>query len=59
MDSDITKRIEEIRQSQPMEELERKWNKSKGRHSNQFYTQEGLDLADRRAKELSTRLKIE
>lgn len=34
---------------QPMEELERKWKKAKGRHSNRFWAAEWIDLAERRA----------
>lgn len=33
-------------------ELERKWEIARGRHSNQLWAQEWLDLADRRAKRL-------
>ena len=35
------------------EELERKWAKAEGRHSNQFWTQEWLDVAKRRAKHIA------
>lgn len=41
----IQKILEEERRKQPIEELERKWNKAKGRHSNQYWTAECLDLA--------------
>jgi hypothetical protein len=34
------------------EELERKWNKAAGRWSNQFWAQEWLDVAHRRADKL-------
>lgn len=48
------KRIQEIlreeRRKQPIEELERKWEKAKGRHSNAFWCDEWLDLAYARAK---------
>ena len=51
------KRIQEIleqeRQKQPIAELERKWNKSKGRHGNRYFTAECLDLAAAQAKELA------
>jgi hypothetical protein len=38
-------------------ELERKWVKAKGRWSNQYRSQEWLDLADRQAKHLYDFLK--
>jgi hypothetical protein len=41
----IQKILEDERRKQPIAELERKWNKAKGRHSNQFWTAEWLDLA--------------
>lgn len=47
----IQKILREERRKQPIEELERKWNKAKGRHSKQFWTSEWLDLANARAKE--------
>jgi hypothetical protein len=34
------------------EELERKWSIAQGRHSNQYWAQEWLDLAHRRAERL-------
>jgi hypothetical protein len=33
-------------------ELERKWKKAQGRHSNRFWTQECLDVAGREADRL-------
>ena len=44
-------RIAEYRLCQPLAELERKWRKAQGRHSNQYYIQEFLDLCDARASE--------
>jgi len=34
-------------------ELERKWRKAEGRWSNQYWAQEWLDVADRRAQKMS------
>ena len=48
----IQKILREERRKQPIEELERKWNKAKGRHSNQYWTAEWLDLAHARAREM-------
>ena len=48
----IEKRIEKYRRSQSLEELERKWLKAKGRHSNAFWSAEWLDLAHKRAEKL-------
>ena len=48
----ILKILAEERQKQPIEELERKWKKSKGRHSNAYWSQEWIDLAMARAEEL-------
>jgi len=47
-----SERIDKFRRSQPIEELERKWKKEKGRHSNQFWCLEWLDLAHARGKEI-------
>ena len=41
--------LEKERRKQPVEELERKWNKAKGRHSNAYWCCEWLDLAHARA----------
>lgn len=49
--------IRESRRSQPIEELERKWNKAKGRHSRQFWCMEWIDLAHARAKVMWETLK--
>ena len=38
-------RIAEYRRNKPLDELERKWNKAKGRHSNHRWCAECLDLA--------------
>ncbi len=46
----IQKILEEERRKKPIEELERKWNKAKGRHSNRYWCAEWLDLAAARAK---------
>jgi len=43
-------KLDKYRQNKPLHELERKWLKAKGRHSNQFWCQEWLDLAYARAK---------
>lgn len=54
------KRIQKIldaeRQKQPIKELERKWEKAKGRHSNHYWTQEWIDLSFARGKELAKKL---
>lgn len=49
----IQKILQEERRSQHIAELERKWNKAKGRHSNAFWCAEWLDLAAARAKEMA------
>lgn len=46
----IMRILEEERRKQPIEELERKWNKAKGRHSNAYWCAEWLDLAHARAE---------
>ena len=38
-------RIAEYRRNKPLDELARKWNKAKGRHSNKFWSAEWLDLS--------------
>jgi len=40
------------RQKQPIAELERKWEKAQGRHSNRYWCQEWLDLAKAMASEM-------
>lgn len=50
-------RIAEIRQHQPMAELERKWEKARGRYSNRYWIQEWLDLAQARGREFVKKLK--
>jgi hypothetical protein len=46
-------RINELRQRQPLAELERKWNKVKdSRHARRYWTVEWLDLASARAEGL-------
>ena len=52
MSKRIQKIIDEERQKQPIEELERKWNKAKGRHSNRYWCQEWIDLSKARANEM-------
>jgi hypothetical protein len=56
MSADRENRITEFRRSQPEAELERKWNKARGRHSNSFYIMEWLDLAWVRAEALYQRI---
>ena len=46
-------RIAAYRQRQPLAELERKWNKARGRHSNRYWIQEWVDLADARGREMA------
>ena len=41
--------ITEFRRNKPIAELERKWEKAKGRHSNRYWCAEWLDLAHARA----------
>lgn len=48
--SDRSDKINEYRRKQPIEELERKWDKARGRHSNQFWCTEWLDLAHKLAE---------
>ncbi len=52
----IQKILEEERRKQPVVELERKWEKAKGRHSNQYWCAEWLDLAAARANEMYKKL---
>lgn len=52
----IQKILEDERRKQPIAELERKWNKARGRHSKQFWAVEWIDLAYARATELSKEL---
>jgi hypothetical protein len=52
----VRKILEEERRKQPIEELERKWNKAKGRHSNQYWCVEWLDLANARGKLMYNKL---
>lgn len=42
-------KISGYRRNQPIEELQRKWNKAKGRWSNSIWATEWLDLAYARA----------
>lgn len=53
MTDERSERIKQARQSQPIAELERKWNKAQGRWSRRYWAQEWLDLAAARAKEWS------
>jgi hypothetical protein len=50
---DREKRITEYRRNKPIAELERKWNKAKGRHSNHYWCAEWLDLAHARSREMA------
>ena len=50
-------KIATYRQRQPIAELERKWNKAKGRHSNRYWIAEWLDLAYAKGKALARRFK--
>lgn len=43
---------ERLIDKQSDEELEKKWQIAKGRHSNQYWAQEWLDVAHRRAERL-------
>ncbi len=52
MSEERQKKIDKFRQSQPIEELQRKYNKAKGRHSNAFWMAEELDIAFKRAEEM-------
>lgn len=51
--------LAEARQKQPMEELERKWSKARGRWSNHYWAAEWIDLARKRADELWKGLFVE
>ena len=46
-------RIAEYRCDKSLDELERKWRKAKGRHSNRFWCIEQLDLARAVAREFA------
>lgn len=48
----IQKILREERRKQPIEELRRKYEKAKGRHSNHYWFAEELDLADAKAEEI-------
>lgn len=48
---------ERLVELQSDDELERKWVKAKGRHSNQFWAQELLDVARRRGARLAEAIK--
>ena len=52
----IQKILDEERRKQPIAELERKWNKARGRHSRAFWTAEWLDLAKARGEKMYQRL---
>ena len=49
--------LEVNRRHQPMDELERKWKKAQGRHSNAYWCIELLDLANAEARELWKKFK--
>lgn len=53
MSDERLKTIALKRQSQPIAELERKWNKAKGRHSKRYWAQECLDLGIARGLEIA------
>ena len=48
--------LKEERRKQPIVELERKWSKARGRHSNAYWCIEWLDLSAARAHELWKKL---
>ena len=50
-------RIAEKRSRQPIAELERKWMKARGRHSNSYWSAEWLDLASARGRILLQKLR--
>ena len=52
----IQKILDDERRKQPVEELERKWDKAQGRHSNAYWAAEWIDLAYARAAILSKKL---
>ena len=54
----IQKILEEERRKQPIEELQRKWNKAKGRHSNRYWCTELLDSAIKTIKKDQVILKL-
>lgn len=45
------------RRQQPIEELERKWEKAKGRWSNRYWAVEWLDLAEVRGRQLLAKMR--
>ncbi len=47
------KQIDEYRRRQPIAELERKWNKARGRHSKNYWAVEWVDLAWARGREMA------
>ena len=50
-------KIAEARSKQPLAELERKWEKARGRRSNAYWTAEWLDLARARGRVLYEKLR--
>lgn len=52
----IQKLLQDERRKQPIEELERKWMKARGRHSNAYWCLEWLDLAHARGEEMCRKL---
>lgn len=57
MSNDRATAIALNRRQQPMAELERKWKKAKGRWSNQYWSAEWIDLAEKRADEMMEKLR--
>jgi hypothetical protein len=56
---DRLKKIEHARQTQPLAELRRKWEKSRGRHSNARWSQEAVDLVYAEGRELMKNIRQE
>ena len=52
----VQKILDAARKKQPVEELRRKAQKAKGRHSKNFWIQEEIDLADAEAREICQRM---
>jgi hypothetical protein len=58
MSAERARAIEMYRVRQPAEELERKLDKAKGRHSNDRWCQEAMDVAAARAIEILRKLRF-
>jgi hypothetical protein len=52
-------RLAEIRQRQPITELERKFKKARGRYSRQYWTAEAIDYSFAKGRELFEKLRVE